>query len=83
MKYLLVAVVVFLGYALWKHNRQQERAEREAARPQQPPRNPSHPVTPAAMVTCKHCGVHLPATEAIQGQLGVYCGHAHRQLAEG
>jgi hypothetical protein len=32
MKYLLVAVVVFLGYALWKHNRQQERAERQAHR---------------------------------------------------
>ncbi|MFM2262223.1 MAG: hypothetical protein RI959_899 [Pseudomonadota bacterium] len=81
MKYLLVAVVVMLGYALWKHNRQQERAAREAARPPQPSQQTAQ--TPKAMVACQHCGVHLPASETVAGKLGVYCGHAHRQLAEG
>ncbi len=83
MKYLMVAVVVFLGYALWKHNRQQERAERDAQQAPKHTTNRPSPQPPVAMINCRHCGVHLPVSEAVEGQFGVYCGKAHRQLAEG
>jgi uncharacterized protein len=34
---------------------------------------------PEAMVDCAHCGLHLPASEAVQGDAGqVYCSAAHR-----
>jgi uncharacterized protein len=34
---------------------------------------------PGQMVACRHCGVHLPAEEAVfDGQLP-YCGPSHRQ----
>ncbi|MDT7929778.1 hypothetical protein [Tepidimonas sp.] len=35
------------------------------------------------MVRCRHCGVHLPASDAVRGALGPYCGDEHRRLAEG
>jgi uncharacterized protein len=32
------------------------------------------------MVRCAHCGLHLPATDALAGPDGaVYCSTAHRQ----
>jgi uncharacterized protein len=37
---------------------------------------------PQEMVACRHCAMHLPATEAVTGQLGAYCCEQHRQLAE-
>ena len=30
------------------------------------------------MVACRHCGVHLPAHEALPGRGGEFCGEAHR-----
>jgi len=79
-KWLLVLAVVVLGYVWWRHQRQAEAAER-AARPR-PPAPPSAPA-PAPMLRCRHCGVHLPATDAVRGALGPYCSHEHRRLAEG
>jgi uncharacterized protein len=34
------------------------------------------------MVACAHCGLHLPATDAVQGKQGIYCSNAHRQARE-
>jgi uncharacterized protein len=34
------------------------------------------------MVRCAHCGLHMPAADAIAGPGGaVYCSVAHRQAA--
>jgi uncharacterized protein len=33
------------------------------------------------MVTCAHCGVHLPHDEAVTGTRGQYCSTAHRNAA--
>lgn len=77
MKYLLVFAVVFVAIWLWRKNRREEMQ----ARP--PPPKPSKPPTvgaPQAMVRCAHCGVHLPAVDAIAGPGGaVYCSAAHRK----
>lgn len=51
------------------------------------------PSTPAAhdttqnpavveMTACAHCGVHLPVNDMVPGAHGMYCGQAHRNLAE-
>lgn len=43
----------------------------------QPPPPPAGPLD--TMVACAHCGVHLPATEALTDAQGrTYCSPAHR-----
>ena len=84
MKYLLVFAVLWVAIWLWRKNRREEmrEAEREqkAARAQRPP---AAPAAPQAMLRCAHCGVHLPASDAIAGPgETVYCSAAHRQAAE-
>ena len=80
IKWMLVLAVVVLGYVWWRHQRQAEGAERAA---RQRPAAPPAPAPPAPMLRCRHCGVHLPANEAVRGTLGPYCSDEHRRLAEG
>lgn len=40
------------------------------------------PATPSNMVTCAHCGIHLPQEEAVTGERGVYCSTEHRSAAQ-
>ena len=83
MKYLLVLAVLWIAIWLWRKNRREEMrdAMRErAAKAQQ--RAPAQVAAPQAMVRCAHCGLHLPATDAIGGSGGtVYCSTAHREAA--
>ena len=37
---------------------------------------------PLPMLTCAHCGIHLPRDEALPGRGGVFCGDAHRAAYE-
>lgn len=74
MKFLLVAVVILLLVWRW-------RTARSATLNQRAPPKPPTP-TALSMVVCQHCGIHIPAPDAIQGAQGVYCSDAHRQLAE-
>lgn len=76
MKYFIVLAVVFLVAWRWRSARsstlehqQQQKAKAQAA--------------PADMVACRQCGLHLPESESLRGQHGVYCSPAHRQAAEG
>ncbi len=79
MKYLLVFFVVFFAIWLWRKNRRDDMRERAV-----PPRKPAPPAVgaPQAMLRCAHCGLHLPASDAVQGTHGMYCSAAHRQTAE-
>ncbi|WP_043698444.1 PP0621 family protein [Tepidimonas taiwanensis] len=80
-KWLLVIAVVALGYFWWC---QQRLEKRRAQRPRPaPPPGPAQAAAPAPMVRCRHCGVHLPAADAVRGALGPYCSDEHRRLAEG
>lgn len=72
MKYLIVLlVVVAVGWWLASRRpkavarRQQQKQQRQQAKPQ-------------AMLSCTHCGVHLPASEAVVDGSGSYCSEAHR-----
>jgi len=81
MKFLLVLGVVLFGIWLWKHNREAAKiARQEQARPPTPP---AATATPAHMVACAHCGLHLPLHEAVTGHSGHYCSDAHRAAHEG
>lgn len=81
MKYLLVLAVLLVAVQVWRYNRATEARERAAQPP--PPKPAPKAALPDAMVTCRHCGLHLPSQDAVRGTLGYYCGKAHQRLAEG
>ena len=45
-------------------------AQRDASSPPVPPQE--------EMVTCSHCGLHLPRSEALPDRSGHFCSEAHR-----
>lgn len=73
MKYLVLLVVLVLGYAWW-------RGQRRAESP--PPRRPTPAATPQDMVACAHCGLHLPRSDALvlgnASRPAYYCSAEHR-----
>ncbi len=72
MKYLLLLLVV--GVALYLLLGR----SRKAAEPP-PTAKPRPPTSPATMLACAHCGVHLPRDDALVDKVGLaYCGEAHR-----
>lgn len=84
MKYLLVIALVLVVFWLWRHKRDTERqaARDDAARAR--PRAGSPPGNEAIeMVACDFCHVHLPRSEALIGDKGIYCSDAHRRKAGG
>lgn len=74
MKFLLVLLVVGVGLWLFtKRLRGPAPPRREGGRPAAPP-------PAAAMVECAHCGLHLPAADALPEGSRLYCCDAHRRL---
>lgn len=70
MKYLLL--IAFVGVVWWVfRNRSQRPIERKRAS-----------ADPETMVVCAYCGVHLPQSESVFGDDGVYCSEAHRQTTK-
>ncbi len=74
MKGLLLLVLVLAGVWLWR--------SRSSAISQRPPKSPAETPTPLDTVACKHCHVHIPRAEAVQGQRGSYCGLEHMHQSE-
>ena len=73
MKLLLLLLAVFV--LLWML--------RASVRRHLPPRAKAPPPTaPQPMLTCLHCGLHLPGDEALPGRGGVFCDEAHRAAFE-
>jgi uncharacterized protein len=68
MKYLLVLIVVAVGVWLWRQGRRE--AMREAQQATQQRAAPAAVAAPQAMVRCAHCGLHLPAVDAVAGRSG-------------
>lgn len=73
MKYLVLLLVV-VG-VLWFARSRAGKLSRRGEPPAKPPQA-------QAMISCVHCGVHLPRDDAIAGAQGLYCSEAHR-LAQG
>ncbi len=72
MKYLFLLLVALV--VIWAVKRTRMRPPAESAKPEAP--------TPAEMVSCAHCGLHLPRAEAVSGQKGLYCSTEHRSAAQ-
>ena len=73
---LLLLLVLFVAYMIWRHSRVERKDE---ATPRPPPRQPA---APQDMVSCPVCSVHLPRGDAIAGTDGrLYCSQEHRLTA--
>ena len=71
MKYILVLLVVWVGYHLWRKGRMADTAQSKPAQ--------RSPAKPLAMVACANCGTHLPSTDALQVGGVFYCSAEHRE----
>lgn len=71
MKYLIVVAVILAVVWLLRGQRRRRRDAPPASAPRRP--------VVQQMVDCAHCGVHLPASDALSGPDGRhYCSPAHR-----
>lgn len=77
MKYLLVLLVV--GVGLWLFVKRLQGPAPPASGEAKPPGRPAAK-SPVAMVECAHCGLHLPAADALPEGSRLYCCDAHRRL---
>lgn len=68
MKYLFWLIVIL--FVWWAYRRSRAAGTQTPAPPQT-----------QDMVTCAHCGIHLPHDEAVTGMRGQYCCAAHRTAA--
>jgi len=71
VKFLLIILVVLLvawRWRTWRETRLRKPADKQTAAAHKS----------IGMVPCNHCGVHVPADEAVPGVLGSYCSAAHR-----
>jgi len=76
MKYLLVLMVVWLGW----HLLVRQRPPQSSDNPPRPDNKPAAASPPQQMVACQRCGTHLPLGDALPGRTpGVYfCCAEHR-----
>ncbi|MDO9005875.1 MAG: PP0621 family protein [Aquabacterium sp.] len=74
IKYLLLGFLVVLLYYVWRRPRSNT--------PRAPGQTAPSPL-PQSMVECAHCGVHMPANEALLGQrptgADYFCSEDHRR----
>jgi len=71
VKALLMLAVLLAGIWLWRQRGAQAK----------PPRPTKTPIQ-QDMLRCHQCGMHIPSSEAIEGQLGSYCCAEHLRLSE-
>jgi uncharacterized protein len=71
MKYLLLIAFVAVVWWVWK-----KRSEKPASNSAPTAREPE------AMVTCAHCGVHLPKSDSVSENGVHFCTDAHRLAAK-
>lgn len=75
MKYLLLGLLAYLAWRWFVAQR-----ARDEPAVQAPPPPPAQAVGAAEkMVSCAHCGIHLPQSEAIDGPGALhFCSQEHR-----
>jgi uncharacterized protein len=84
MKYLLIFGFTIAVIWLWQSSRRSSREDKAKAPPAKPqPKSRPRPLPATEIIACDVCSVHLPQTEALIGEQGVYCCEAHRRQAEG
>ena len=76
LKFLLVLLVV--GFGLWALLGRVRGPKTGADSRTAAPKTPG--TSPVQMVECAHCGLHLPAADALPEGSRLYCSDAHRRL---
>jgi uncharacterized protein len=71
MKYLFWLLVIALVW--WAFTRARQSTTKET---------PPSATEPQEMARCAHCGVHLPQSDAVRGEKGLYCSTEHRSAAQ-
>lgn len=75
MKYLIWFLLILL--AIWVIKRSRKSDTDTVSPPEKQPL-----AAPSNMLTCLHCGIHLPQEEAVTGEQGPYCSTEHRTAAQ-
>lgn len=75
MKYLFWLIVGLFIWWAWKRANASQ-SSHSGHRPKE-----TGDKKPQNMVSCTHCGVHLPKDDAVLGTRGHYCGTAHRSAS--
>ena len=75
MKFFVVLFTSLLVAWRWRSARSTRKLQ-ERHRPAQ------QQMPTVEMVRCARCGLHLPASDAVTGLHGVYCGPEHHRAAE-
>lgn len=70
MKYLVLLIVLVLGYSWWRSQRRKAVSTKAA---------PTAPPPMQDMVACAHCGLHLPRSEALAQGARYYCSPEHQR----
>ncbi len=73
-KFLVLLLVVLAVWFLVKGLKKAPRPARE--------RRPAETLAGERMVSCAHCGVHLPQSDATAAGTRFYCSEDHRRLGE-
>lgn len=73
VRLLFIGLVLFFLWQLYFRFKRM----REKAKQQKIDKKPSIP-----MIRCRHCGTHIPETEAVRSPKGYYCCEQHRREAE-
>lgn len=76
----LLVVLVVVAVALWallSRNRGSGRPGGARRPAQDAAKAPASPASAQDMVRCAHCGLHLPAADAVQAGGRPYCGSEH------
>jgi uncharacterized protein len=69
---IIVLALVLLVWLLFGRGRS------DGGRAQRPPRRGAAPPAVEGMVACAHCGLNLPASEALRSGALHYCSDSHR-----
>jgi uncharacterized protein len=78
MKVLLTLAIVVLALMWWFG-----KGRGGGGTPQRRYKTPAEPAA-QAMVSCAHCGLHLPQPDAVEGEGGRhYCSREHLRLGPG
>jgi uncharacterized protein len=82
LKYLVVLLVVGVAIWFWVARSRIGRSGRDKRAPGENAGSGTGRAvaSPAEMVACAHCGLHLPAADALQAGGRHYCSAAHRVL---
>jgi len=77
VKFLLWFAIAFF-VVMWLQHEKKARMRADAA-PQPDPNATNKKGEAEAMVQCAHCGIHVPASEALVDSTGArYCSEQHR-----